>query len=226
MKTKIEWFVETILVIVHFPTFLLKPFINFNAVNKNPTQKYSIILVERWFDRNVFHLFAKKYLEKKGFTVYSINYPLSKGTFEDAAKSLDKFINEKKLDSTILIGISGGATTCLYYLQFLSGWTRTKKFISIGGSLKGSALANSFPFYKSIRELRPESEFLKKLYSSEVKNKERIITISAEHDNVVPSEFSKLEGAENITLPVVGHNLLHTFWAPTYELVAKLAGED
>ncbi len=225
MKTFLEWNIEAILILVHFPSNLLKPFVRLDSVKTNSTQKHSIVLVERWFSRNVFHLFAKRYLEKKGFRVYSLNYPMTKGSFEDSAVFLKKYLEEKNLSNVILIGISGGATTCLDYLQNMNGWQKTNKFISVGGSLRGSPYAKIFPNVKSMRELVPNSEYLKRLYKNPVKHFDRIITISALHDNMVPGQYSRIKGGRNITVNMVGHNLLHTFWLPTYRTIVKLAQE-
>lgn len=226
MKTIIEWFLEVVLIIIHFPSNLLKPVIPLDKVNKHPTHPYPIILVERWFSRNVFHIFAKKYLEKKGFKVYSLNHTLLKGGFEDSAENLEHFINKHKLNNCILVGISGGATTCLEYLQNRNGWTNTHKFISIGGSLKGSPVAKAFPVTKSIRQLIPDSAFFKNLYKNGIKNEQNIITFRARMDNMVPSHYSHLATSQNNVVNVVGHNLLHTFWLPTYRKVAHYASKD
>lgn len=226
MKTIFEWLAELLLIFIHLPSNLLKPFIPFDSINKKPTHPYPIILVERWFSRNVFHFFAKRYLEKKGFTVYSLNHTLVRGEFEDSAQYLEQFIAKHKLTNCVLVGISAGATTCLEYLQNRNGWKNTHKFISIGGPLKGSPIAAFFPFTKSIRQLRPGSDFFKNLYRDGVKNEEKIITFRAKRDNMVPGKYSHLARSQNNVINVVGHNLLHTFWLPTYKKVEHHAGKD
>ena len=211
------------LILTHIPSEVLAPIIPLDKVNPAPTQKYPIIFVERWFYRNILHYFPKKYLEKKGFAVYSLNYPMTKGTFEDSAANLKRFIEKNNLHDAILVGISGGATTCLEYLQFLGGWGQTQKLISIGGSLDGSPNGKLAPFVKSLKELIPESEYMKHLHSKPIENLDKITTITAEVDNIVPTKLGQLDGATNIVLDMVGHNLLHTIWTPTYYLVAKIA---
>ena len=223
MKAVSEGFIEALLIIIHFPSNLLKPFIYFDKINTKSTKKYPIVLVERWFSRNIFHLVAKKYLEHKGFKVYSLNYPMLKGTFEDSAENLATFINKHQISDAILIGISAGATTCLEYVQFHNGWEKTHLFVSIGGSLNGSSLAKYFPISTSLRQLIPGSLFMKHLHSEKIENLDKIITIRAKGDNMVPAKSSTLSGARNITIDVVGHNLLHTFWLPTYQLVREFS---
>lgn len=223
MKQILEWFAEISLIFVNFPSNIVKPFILFDTVNKDGNQKYPVILIERWFSRNVFHIAAKKYLESKGFVVYSLNYPMMKGSFEDSAVNLKNFVEKHSLEDVILIGISAGATTSLEYLQFHDGWKHTHLFISIGGALYGSPLAVFFPFSKSLRELNPKSKFIKHLHSEPIKHLDRIITMRAKKDNMVPASCAHLPGARNITVNVVGHNLLHTFWLPTYKKVYTIA---
>jgi hypothetical protein len=223
MRNFIQWNIEAFLILIHFPSNFLKPVIPMDKINKNGENKHPVILVERWFTRNIFHYAAKKYLERKGFKVYSLNYPMMRGTFEEAALNLKKFIEDKNIEDVVLIGISGGATTCLDYLQNHEGWKETHLFISIGGSLYGSPLARALPISKSLRELIPTSKYMKHLHEKPVKNLDKIVTIRAKHDNMVPARYAQIEGVKNITVNVVGHNLLHTFYLPTYKLVADLA---
>lgn len=223
MKTFLEWNIEALLILIHFPSNFLKPVISMDGVNKNPKFKHPIILVERWFTRNVFHFAAKKYLERKGFRVYSLNYPMMRGDFEDSVLNLKNYINKFKIENPVLIGISGGATTCLDYLQNHGGWKKTHLFISIGGSLYGSPLARLFPISKSIRQLIPTSLYMKHLHEEPIKNLDKIVTIRARRDNLVPARYSQIEGAKNITVDAVGHNFLHTFYLPTYRLVSQFA---
>ncbi len=223
MKKTLEWGAETLLIVIHIPSELFKFIAPLDKINPAPTQKYPIILVERWFSRNILHYFPKKYLEKKGFKVFSINYPMMKGTFSDSSKNLKNFMEKNDIHDAILVGISGGATTCFEYLQFLNGWERVRKFVSIGGSLYGSPYGKITPFIKSVKELIPGSDYLKRLHSRPIKNLDNITTITARVDNLVPTKYGKIAGADNIVLDMVGHNLLHTFWTPTYDLVAKIA---
>lgn len=222
MKSITEWILESLLIVIHFPSNLLKPLVPLDHLNNKYTQKYPIVLVERWFTRNVFHIAAKKYFEKKGFKVYSLNYSMLKGTFEDSAKNLKNFIDLHGIDNAVLVGISGGATTCLEYLQFFDGWQKTRLFISVGGSIYGSPLAKFLPISKSLRELMPNSSYMKHLHGEKIKNLDKIITIRARHDNMVYGKYATLPGAKNVTINVVGHNLLHTFWLPTYQKIYNL----
>lgn len=218
----LEWILEVVLIIIHFPMYLLNEFLPLKLENGKPTQKYPVILVERWFRHNVFHMFPKYYLEKKGFKVYTINHTLAVGTFESSAKKLGDFIEEKKLENAVLIGLSAGGLTILEYLQNQSGWKNTHLFIAVGVPFHGSPLALLFPIFKSLQELQPGSPFFVNIYKEGIKNLDKIYTLTATSDNLVPRKYGQLAGAHNIHVDMVGHNLLHTFWAPTYKKVVAI----
>lgn len=222
IKYTAEWLIELLLIVFHFPMYLLNEVFPLKSVHENPTQKYTVILVERWFRHNVFHIFAKWYLENKGYRTYTINYSLAKGTFEKAGLHLQRFIITKKLDNVVLIGISAGALTCMYYLQKLNGWEKTVAFISLGGPLKGTPLAKLFPVNKSVREVQVNSDFIKDLYDGGIKQEDKIYSLHAISDNLVPVKYSQLPGAHNIQIDMVGHNLFHTFWIPTWKKVTDI----
>ena len=76
-----------------------------------------IVIVERWLSKNVKHIYWKHYLEKRGYRVYLANFTLYKGSFEQSAVSLKKYLEKRELTDIILVGISSGALTSLVYLQ-------------------------------------------------------------------------------------------------------------
>lgn len=220
-----EWIAELLLILLHFPMYLLNTFVPLKSENKHPTQNRTIILVERWFRHNVFHAFGKWYLEKKGFKVYTMNYSLAHGTFDDAAKKLEKFIDEKKLSHVVLVGISAGALSCMQYLQKRNGWEKTDFFISVGGPLKGASLAKIFPINASVQDMNPTSSYLAELYEDNVVNVQNIYCLYATADNMVGRNYSTLPGTYKIHIDMVGHNLMHTFWLPTYKRIAQIASK-
>lgn len=214
----LEGLIEFLLILLHFPLFLLVHIFPFKTENKNPTQKYPIIFVERWFRSNVLHLIPKMYLESKGFQVYKISYKLTSSTFEEGARCLSEFIEEKNLKNVVLVGLSTGGVVVLEYLQNQNGWNKSHLFISIGSPLHGSKLAH----FAKISEMYPNSVFFQNLYKNDIKNPEKIYTISAKIDNMVGRSNSRLKGVTNITLDMFGHNLLHTLYIPTYKKVVDI----
>jgi hypothetical protein len=71
----------------------------------------------------------------------------------------------------------------------------------------------------------PESMFLRELLKRPIPEN-KMVTISAEVDELVPKESSVLSGVASIVLPAFGHNLLHLDFQQTYDQIAKLAESD
>lgn len=212
-----QLFEEFILIIAYSPLGFIRVFLK-EKENIHDPKKPTIVIVERWFNRNLLHEIWKKYLSEKGFNVYMKNFPLQNGAFEESAKNLRKYINEGRLKDIILVGISGGALTALTYLQKLNGWNNVKHFITVGAPLKGTYATIPLTMFKSGRELLPKSNFLKNI-NSDIKNLNKITCIQAKFDEMVPSWSSYIEGAEKIVIDVAGHNNLHMTCKETYETV-------
>src|ERR1035437_3227591 len=108
----LKYWGREILLIVFFPFFdffgLLFPL---SKLNPAPTQASPIVVVERWMSLNPAHILMKNYLEKRGFTVYLVNFSLLKGDFIDSARGLEKFIKENNLKNITLVGVSFGSIT-------------------------------------------------------------------------------------------------------------------
>ncbi|MBI2592927.1 MAG: hypothetical protein HYW37_02090 [Candidatus Colwellbacteria bacterium] len=99
--------------------------------------------------------------------------------------------------------------------------------VSIATPYSGSALAKFFPWRRSYRELRPDSEVIKKL-EERTKINRRIISIAPEFDNHVWAERGNfLEGAlDNIVVPVRGHHKIvydKVVWKKIDEAIDRLA---
>lgn len=222
MKYSLEWIIEISLMLFHLPLTSLNLFLNFEPVPNSTNKKTPIILVERWIERNPLHIIMKKYLEKKGFTVYSINFPLLKGTFKESAENLKKYINEKGLTDVILIGISNGGLTCYQYLNEFNGWDKTKLFIGVGAPFSGARLGFLLFFTKARKELATGSAYISSLMSKPLQHKDKIYCFEAKYDQMVGHDNSYLAGAQNIVINVAGHNLLHTLWLPTLRNISDI----
>lgn len=182
----------------------------------------TIVIVERWLAINLSHLYWKYYLEKKGFKVYLINFPLWYKDFKNSAKTLSYYMKEKDIHNATIVGISSGAITSLLYLENHNGWERVDKLITIGTPFKGTWAALFLSFLFSGRELLPGSRFVKYLNSIKVHNTEKIYCFKAKFDEMVPTG-STLPGASRIIMNVVGHNNLHIRVRSTYRKIASLA---
>lgn len=221
MKYTLEWLVECTLIALHFPLNILN-FILPNAPAKEPQYQTPIIMVERWLSRNPLHFFMKKFLEKKGFIVYSINFPLLKGTFSESAEQLKLFIEEKKLSDIVLVGISNGGLTCHEYLTHYNGWEKTTKFISVGTPFQGARFGFLLFLTIARKELSPKSPYIRSLLKKPTCHTDKIYCLGAKYDEMVGHHNSFLPGAKHITIDVAGHNLLHTLWIPTLEKISSI----
>lgn len=183
----------------------------------------NIVIVERWFNRNPLHRLWVEHLQRKGFTVRIINFPLQKGTFETSSQDLENYFKSNNLSHVTLVGISGGSITSLLFLQHHEGWKYIDKFISIGAPFHGTPLALFISFVKSGRELMPNSTLVKKISQEKILHPEKIICLAAKFDEIVPRNSSRIEGVKQVVLNVIGHNNFHLNSPLTYNLVAKYA---
>lgn len=193
-----------------------------NALISRKDSGTTVVFVERWFNLNIRHLYWKRYLEKQGFRVYIVNFPLYKGTFEDSAIALKKYIEKNNLRDVVLVGISSGGLTALLYLQEHDGWGRVSKFVSVASPFHGTWLSMFISYVKSGRELWPESLLVKKIRSFKLLYPEKIFCIRSTYDEMVP-DGSVLPAAHSITVNGMGHNYVHVKARRTYQKIAELA---
>ena len=206
--------------------FFTYPIINFvkapqKTVIPIPT-KGTIVIVECWFQPNSYHAFWQNYLEKKGFKTHLITFCDMNQSFEETAKKLDLEIRKLKIEKFTLVGISTGAIVCLEYLYAFEGWAKVKRFISVAGPLHGSFVAWFIAFSKKGRDMIPGSKFLKKLELRPM-FPDKMVTLSASHDEYIPLKNSIWEGIPSRVISVYGHNFFHLDHKSTYDLIASLS---
>ncbi|GEM_PF-5253623 len=194
-------------------------------IRNNENSTSTILIFEQWFAQNLWHIYIKWYLERKGFTVYWTNFSLLKGSHHDAAKYLSKYIEKHRLHNITLVGVSMGAVSSLLYLQEYDGWVKVRKFISIGGPLKGTPLAFLIYFLTPGRQVLPNSTFIKNLVGN-IKHPERIVCISAKFDEFVPHWSNTVPHAYNRVVDIVGHNNLHVISKSVFSSIAKEAVKE
>ena len=187
------------------------------------TNANTILIVERWFNPNILHLFWKRYLEKKGFRVIIVNFPFQEGDFESSADKLSAYIAKHELQDFVLVGVSGGGLTALRYLQKYRGWKQIKRAITIGSPLGGTYLMWFLGIFASGRDLWLGSPLTEQIKRIKEVDKRKLFCIRASFDEMVPEWSSSISGTNIITIPVWGHNVLHMASIQTYETVAKLA---
>jgi hypothetical protein len=215
---------EFLLVIFHGPLSILNYILPFHH-KKQTNKKGTIVLVERWFRRNPLHFLMKYYLENRGFETHSINLPLLKDGFKESVDDLKAFLQTIPSDDLIFVGISGGGLTCLEYLSEESAWKRVKLFIALGTPFKGAVAGFLMPFSKPRSELKEDNEYTRELLKRPLLHKEKIICIAAVSDQMVGHDNSLLPGTRHVIIDVVGHNLIHTIWLPTWRKIYELASQ-
>jgi len=199
----------------------------YNPIDTDVISNYkgTIVIVECWFQKNTYHSFWKSYLERKGYKTILLSFTDMNEDFSVTAKKINKFITAQKIKNFTLVGISAGAIACLYYLNHFNGWEKTKIFISVAGPLRGSWMAFLIYFTKKGRSLVPKSALLTQLTNMEIP-KNKMVTLSATIDELVPINSSVLDGIPSYIIKVYGHNFFHLDHKETYDLIAKLASDS
>lgn len=130
----------------------------------------NIVLVHGFISTGKIFFYIKKKLEAQGHKCFAPTLkPIdAKHGIEDLAIKLNNYIlNNLEADSKFaLIGFSMGGIICRYYLQEQGGIARVNKLITISTPHHGSYLSYIYPG-KGMKQLRPRSEFLKKLETKE-----------------------------------------------------------
>jgi triacylglycerol lipase len=120
------------------------------------------------------------------------------------------------VDSTVpddrpfaLVGLSMGAVIARYYLQELDGATRVNAFFSIAGPHAGTWLARFYPT-RGIRELRPRSEFLRRLQKTVTRISHLSVTCYwTPYDIMIrPISSTLIDGAVHVRIPAPLHSML------------------
>lgn len=219
----LEWCIEILLIFGYPFSTPLRLIVPLWSVNKNPIRDIPIVIVERWFSPNAMHIFLKRYLESQGYAVYMHNSSLIKGSFEDAAVDLKKFIHEKKLSNVTLVGISFGGISCLLYLEEQGGWKNVREFISVGTPFYGSYAAYALGIFKSVRQMVPNSRLVKKIKHISITYPKRIICLRTRLDEMAPFPNDALPGTIKRELEVAGHNYFHILSPKVFATIAKEA---
>jgi|SRR5579872_6469750 len=183
-----------------------------------------IVLVGCWFNANVYHNRWVSYLEKKGFRTYLMDLPFARENFDTTTKRLAQFITKHRLKNYTIVGISSGVLVCWNYLTVYKKWNEIHRFISIGGPVQGTITAWFIIFTSKGRAMVPDSPFIKRLQRMPFP-KQKMITLTAKYDELVPFKYARLNGVKNYQLSGWGHNSFHLSSKDTYQIIAKIAGK-
>lgn len=181
----------------------ITPKISSSQYNRNP-----IILIHGYLMRGLVMYPIKRRLNKDGYkNVYLFTYSPPWLNIDDFSRQLrDKIEFVKKeagAEKVDLICHSMGGLVALNYINNLDGAKIVNRLITLGTPFGGSKLW-SFSIGKCGKEMKPGSEFLKKLSMPPAGIKTTAIYTTFD-EMVIPYEYSKLEGADNVEMKYIGH---------------------
>lgn len=130
----------------------------------------NIVLVHGFISTGKIFFYIKKQLESFGHKCFAPTLkPIdARYGIEDLAIKLKDFIkNNIGTDSKfVLVGFSLGGIVCRYYLQEMGGINNVTKLFTVSAPHHGSFMSYLYPG-KGIKQLRPNSLFLKSLQEKE-----------------------------------------------------------
>lgn len=182
-----------------------------------------IVIVDTWLHKSPLHWFWTWYLERQGFAVSLAYFPLKELSIPESAAALQRYADENALHDVVLVGISTGALTCYLYAQQRQGWDRVKHLVAIGAPFGGTEAALFLYPDPHARALLPRSPLVRRIAQEPVQHPERITSLAALADEMVPRWSSRLPGVRQEIIDVVGHNNLHSACEATYRRGAQLA---
>lgn len=186
----------------------------------------NIVLVHGIFSTGKVFFRMKKKLEKCGHKYFAPNLKPSDGKtgLVDLAQKLEKFIKNELGDSKkfILVGFSMGGIISRYYLQNLDGAKRVEKFFAISSPHNGTFTAYLY-FGKGVKQLRPQSKFLKQLNESQDTLKEiKLFAYYTPFDlSVLPYTSSRW----NIAINKKFYSLMHWFMIFNKNVIKKIISQ-
>lgn len=217
---------EIVLELIWLIFYAAAGFVLLYAVRTNKQEAENgrtIVIVERWLNKNRMHQYWVEYLRKKGFRTYFVHLSFLKGSFQQSARELRDFIEKEQLRDITLVGISSGGVACLEYVEKYNGWESVKNFITLGSPLRGAPLSCFLFFIRPTRELLPSSSFMKHFAQGGIQYPQRVTCFVAALDELVPVWSSSVPEATKQNIPVYGHNNLHLFCKKTYDEIARIA---
>ena len=177
----------------------------------------NIILVHGIFDNGKLFKYMVHFLEEAGHSCYvpSLKPADARNGIADLSQKLSAYIAESigESDKFVIIGFSLGCLVSRYYLQELNGIDRCLTFHAVSGPHKGSRLAH-FYIGKGAVELRPGSEFLRKLKAGQLRlAKIPLYSYRTPFDlMILPSSSSHWDIAENYVTNAVVHRFMLSDW--------------
>lgn len=186
----------------------------------------TIILVHGFMDSENRMAYMAKYLRCHGWSVLTTTLRPSNGSvlLEELAAQLKLFIskNTSSDEQVDLVGYSMGGLICRYYLQRLSGLSKTDRFIAVSTPHKGTITANLFKG-PGIRQMQPNSLFLQDLDRDADLLKQIACTVlyTPMDLTIIPARSSVVSFAQTIRFLVPIHVLM-VYYPPILKMIHQL----
>ena len=163
------------------------------------------------------------FFRRNGYQVYTVPHPPF--NFGDIRRSaarvgdvVDRVRNEHGCERVPLVGLSLGGLIGLYYVRCGGGGATIDRFVSVGGPLKGSKVANISAFaplglIPALRQSRPDSDVIADITGAANPPGVRLYALGTRGDAVTPRASWAGEGLEPVETPhgtyPVGHWYLY-----------------
>ena len=210
-----RWLIEGWRELAHFCWLfsLVLPFERlFYAGDALPQAGHKALLLLHGYQCNrAFWWWMAPRLVARGFNVGTLNLEsvhTSIDNYVDAvAARIEVLCRESGEERVVLVGHSMGGLVARAYLRRY-GHGRVAKLVTIGSPHHGSELAR-LGLGENARQMRPDSAWLKALQGTPVTVPS--VALYSPHDNyVMPQDSAKLQGAQLIALPGLGHLAMAT----------------
>jgi triacylglycerol esterase/lipase EstA (alpha/beta hydrolase family) len=194
-------------------------------------EKNPVLLIHGYFHNGSAYLLLKHRLEKAGWRhVYSINLS-SKKTIEQSAERLaedvEKILHQTGAHRVDVIAHSMGGLVARYYVQFLEGYKKVERCVTLACPNQGTELY-LFAVTPCGRQLNPRGQFITKINQDNLDKLRYIYTASvwSAYDlMILPSEYARWpQDTADIAIDSVGHwGLLYS--SEVFETLQKLLAE-
>lgn len=200
-------------------------------VPPQPGAAKNVVLVHGFLETGNSLSYLCQQLEKSGYDCQTIKLRPAdgRGGLERLATNLKRDVDQRFGESAqiSLVAFSMGGLVSRYYLQELDGAARCSKLITISTPHNGTTVAWAYPTLGA-RQMRPGSDFLKRLAASEAKlDGVSCVSYRTPFDLIIlPSDSSLWPRAENHQHPVLLHPLMLTSRPILTDIQRHLAQPD
>jgi triacylglycerol lipase len=181
---------------------------------QNPSTRH-VVLVHGFIETGSSFRMMKRSLEKRGFVCFvpKLRPSDGRGGLEHLAEGLKRDIDATYGPSQpiSIVAFSMGGLVSRHYLQHLGGAARCRKLVTISSPHHGTHAAWLYPT-KGAEQMRPGSEFLKTLASTESKlGNMAVVSYRTPLDLIIlPASSSIWNRATNVPHPAILHPLMLT----------------